>query len=214
MSLIEYILMAVSSLFVIVDPLAAVPAFLAMTPTDTPEQRIKMARLACWVAAGVLLAFAIAGQLIFRFLGITMPAFQLAASVVLLLVALDMLRAQRSRVQETSEETAAGIVKTDIAVTPLAIPMLSGPGAISTAVLLHGQAANWAQRAALYLSIGVVCLASYLVLRLSARGARWLSPIAMNITVRIMGLLLAALAIQFMLNALRQLNPAWFAAPA
>jgi multiple antibiotic resistance protein len=200
MSLIEYILMAVSSLFVIVDPLAAVPAFLAMTPTDTPEQRIKMARLACWVAAGVLLAFAIAGQLIFRFLGITMPAFQLAASVVLLLVALDMLRAQRSRVQETSEETAAGIVKTDIAV--------------STAVLLHGQAANWAQRAALYLSIGVVCLASYLVLRLSARGARWLSPIAMNITVRIMGLLLAALAIQFMLNALRQLNPAWFAAPA
>ena len=214
MSLIEYILMAVSSLFVIVDPLAAVPAFLAMTPTDTPEQRIKMARLACWVAAGVLLAFAIAGQLIFRFLGITMPAFQLAASVVLLLVALDMLRAQRSRVQETSEETAAGIVKTDIAVTPLAIPMLSGPGAISTAVLLHGQAANWAQRAALYLSIGGVCLASYLVLRLSARGARWLSPIAMNITVRIMGLLLAALAIQFMLNALRQLNPAWFAAPA
>ena len=214
MSLIEYILMAVSSLFVIVDPLAAVPAFLAMTPTDTPEQRIRMARLACWVAAGVLLAFAIAGQLIFRFLGITMPAFQLAASVVLLLVALDMLRAQRSRVQETSEETAAGIVKTDIAVTPLAIPMLSGPGAISTAVLLHGQAVNWGQRVALYLCIGVVCMASYLVLRLSARGARWLSPIAMNITVRIMGLLLAALAIQFMLNALRQLNPAWFAAPA
>jgi multiple antibiotic resistance protein len=214
MSLTEYILMAVSSLFVIVDPLAAVPAFLAMTPTDTPEQRIRMARLACWVAAGVLLAFAIAGQLIFRFLGITMPAFQLAASVVLLLVALDMLRAQRSRVQETSEETAAGIVKTDIAVTPLAIPMLSGPGAISTAVLLHGQAVNWGQRVALYLCIGVVCMASYLVLRLSARGARWLSPIAMNITVRIMGLLLAALAIQFMLNALRQLNPAWFAAPA
>ena len=214
MSLTEYILMAVSSLFVIVDPLAAVPAFLAMTPTDTPEQRIRMARLACWVAAGVLLAFAIAGQLIFRFLGITMPAFQLAASVVLLLVALDMLRAQRSRVQETSEETAAGIVKTDIAVTPLAIPMLSGPGAISTAVLLHGQAVNWSQRVALYLCIGVVCMASYLVLRLSARGARWLSPIAMNITVRIMGLLLAALAIQFMLNALRQLNPAWFAAPA
>ena len=75
MSLAKYILLAASSLFVIVDPLAAVPAFLAMTPTDTPEQRIKMARLACWVAAGVLLAFAIAGKLIFRFLGITMPPF-------------------------------------------------------------------------------------------------------------------------------------------
>jgi multiple antibiotic resistance protein len=210
MSLPEYILLAMSSLFVIVDPLATVPAFLAMTPTDTPEQRIRMARLACCVAAGVLLAFAIAGKIIFKFLGITMPAFQLAASIVLLLVALDMLRAQRSRVQETSEETAAGVEKTDIAVTPLAIPMLAGPGAISTAILLHDQAVNLGQRVALYLCIMTVSLVSYLVLRLSARGARWLSPIAMNITVRIMGLLLAAVAIQFMLKALRQVNPALF----
>ena len=214
MSLPEYIFLAASSLFVIVDPLATVPAFLAMTPTDTPEQRIKMARLACCVAAGVLLAFAIAGKWIFKFLGITMPAFQFAASIVLLLVALDMLRAQRSRVQETSEETAAGAEKTDIAVTPLAIPMLAGPGAISTAVLLHNQATALGQRVALYFCILAVCLASYLILRISARGARWLSPIALNITARIMGLLLAAVAIQFMLNAVRQLNPAWFPATA
>jgi multiple antibiotic resistance protein len=202
----EYILLAASSLFVIIDPLAVVPAFLAMTPTDTPEQRIKMARLACCVAAGVLVGFAVAGRWIFKFLGITMPAFQLAASIVLLLVALDMLRAQRSRVQETSEETAAGAIKTDIAVAPLAIPMLAGPGAISTAILLHNQAANPGQQLALYVCILGVCLASYLIFRLSARGARWLGPIAMNITVRIMGLLLAAVAIQFMLNALRQLK--------
>ena len=212
MSLHAYILLAISSLFVIVDPLAAVPAFLAMTPHDTPQQRIKMARLACWVAGGVLLAFAIAGKWIFRFLGITMPAFQLAASVVLLLVALDMLRAQRSRVHETSEETAAGAEKTDIAITPLAVPMLAGPGAISTAVLLHNQAVGVAQRVALYLCIVAVGLATYVVLRLSAHGARWLSPIVLNITARIMGLLLAAVAIQFALNALRQLNPDWFTA--
>jgi multiple antibiotic resistance protein len=210
MSLAEHIFLAASSLFVIVDPLATVPAFLAMTPTDTPEQRIRMARLACCVAAGVLLAFAIAEKWILKFLGITMPAFQLAASVVLMLVALDMLRAQRSRVQETSEETAAGIEKTDIAVTPQAIPMLAGPGAISTAILLHNQAASLGQRVALYLCILVVCLASYLILRISARGARWLSPIAMSTTARIMGLLLAAVAIQFMLNAVRQLNSTWF----
>jgi len=209
MSLAEYILLAASSLFVIVDPLATVPAFLAMTPTDTPAQRIRMARLACCVAAGVLLVFAVAGKWIFKVLGITMPAFQLAASIVLLLVALDMLRAQRSRVKETSEETAAGVEKTDIAVTPLAIPMLAGPGAISTAVLLHNQATNLGQRAALYFCILAVMLASYLILRISAHGARWLSPIAMSITTRIMGLLLAAVAIQFMLRAVRLLNPAW-----
>lgn len=214
MSLSEYILLAASSLFVIVDPLAVVPAFLAMTPFDSPEQRIRMAGLACWVTAGVLIAFALAGKWIFKFLGITMPAFQIAASIVLLLVALDMLRAQRSRVKETSEETAAGVEKTDIAIAPLAIPMLAGPGAISTAILLQNQAAGMGPRAPLYCAalygcILAVALASYLILRLSARGARWLSPIAMNLTVRIMGLLLAAVAIQFMLNALKELNPGW-----
>src|SRR5713226_8647749 len=168
MTLTEYILLAGSSLFVIIDPLATVPAFLAMTPTDTPEQRVRMARLARCVMAGVLIVFAVAGKWIFKFLGITMPAFQLAASIVLLLVALDMLRAQRSRVQETREETAAGVEKTDIAVTPLAIPMLAGPGAISTAILLQNQAANAGPRAALYSAalygcILAVALASYLV---------------------------------------------------
>jgi multiple antibiotic resistance protein len=209
MTLPEYALLATSSLFVIIDPLATVPAFLAMTPTDTPQQRIKMARLACCVSAGVLIVFALAGKWIFKFLGITMPAFQIAASIVLLLVALDMLRAQRSRVHETSEETAAGVEKTDIAIAPLAIPMLAGPGAISTAILLQNQASNVAQRGALYICILAVCLACYLILRVSAHGARWLSPIAMNLTVRIMGLLLCAVAVQFMVNALKELKAEW-----
>lgn len=206
MNLLEYILLATSSLFVIIDPLATVPAFLAMTPTDSPSERIRMARLASWITAGVLILFATAGRWIFKFLGITMPAFQLAASIVLLLVALDMLRAQRSRVQETSEETAAGAEKTDIAVTPLAIPMLAGPGAISTAILLHNQASGPVQHAALYVCILVVCLACYLILRVSAHGAQWLSPIAMSITARIMGLLLCAVAMQFLLNAVKELK--------
>jgi multiple antibiotic resistance protein len=206
MSLTEYSLLAMSSLFVIVDPIAAVPTFIAMTPGDPREQRIRMARLACLVMAGVLLTFAIAGKWIFKFLGITMPAFQIAASIVLLLVALDMLRAQRSRVQETTEETAAGAEKTDIAITPLAIPMLAGPGAISTAILLQNQARDIPQHIALYLCIFAVSFLSYLILRVSAGGARWLNPIATKITTRIMGLLLAAVAIQFILNALAALH--------
>jgi multiple antibiotic resistance protein len=214
MSLSEYIFLAASSLFVIVDPLAAIPGFIAMTPRDTPEQRIRMARLACCVMAGVLLAFAVAGQLIFKFLGITMPAFQIAASLVLLLVALDMLRAQRSRVQQTTEDTEAGMEKTDIAITPLAIPMLAGPGAISTAILLEHQAKDFSQRAALYLCIVGISLVSYLILRVSARGARWLNPIAMNIAIRIMGLLLAAVAIQFMLTAIEGFRAYLLTAPA
>lgn len=201
-SLLEYVLLATSSLFVIVDPIATVPAFLAMTPNDSPEHRVKTARLACGVTAAVLLLFALTGKLIFRFLGITLPAFQLAASMILLLIALDMLRAQRSRVQETTEETTAGAAKEDIAVTPLAIPMLAGPGAISTVIVLHGQARGLAQQIALCGCILAVSLASYLILRLSARGMKWLSPIALRITTRVMGLLLAAIAFQFALNAI------------
>ncbi len=201
--MLEYILLAASSLFVIVDPLAVVPAFLAMTPNDSAEQRIRTARMACCVAAGVMLFFSFAGQLIFKVMGITMPAFQIAASILLLIVALDMVRAQRSRVQETHEETRAGTEKNDIAVTPLAIPMLAGPGAISTTVLLQNEAKNIPQHLALYGCILLVSLVSYLILRVSARSIRWLSPIIMNIAIRIMGLLLASVAIQFMLNAIK-----------
>ncbi len=191
------------SLFVILDPLATVPAFLAMTPTDTLEQRVRTARLACTVAAGILAAFAVFGQLIFKVMGITMPAFQFAASIVLLQVALDMLRAQRSRVKETSEETRAGVDKTEIAITPLAIPMLAGPGAISTTILLQNQAKGFAQHVALFVCIGVVAFVCYLILRLSAHGGRWFGPIAMSLAIRIMGLLLASVAVQFMLNAIK-----------
>ncbi|TAL01646.1 MAG: MarC family protein [Verrucomicrobia bacterium] len=205
-TLIGYTLLAASSLFVIIDPIATVPAFLAMTPNDTPEQRIRMARLACFVMAVVLLVFAIAGQMIFRFLGITMPAFQIAASIVLLIVALDMLRAQRSRVQETTEETHAGAEKTDIAITPLAFPMLAGPGAISTAILLQNQADGVAQHAGLYIVIVLVSFASFLIFRFAAHGARWFNPIALKIFTRIMGLLLAAVAVQFLINGIRALK--------
>jgi multiple antibiotic resistance protein len=204
MNVFEYIVLAVSSLFVIVDPIAVVPTFLAMTPEETPRARIRMARLACAVMVSVLLAFALLGRRILEFLGITLPAFQIAGSIVLLLIALDMLRAQRSRVQETREETAAGTAKDDVAITPLAVPMLAGPGAISTAILLHNRASGLPQHIGLCGAILLVGIATYAILHLSAHGARWLNPIAMRITTRIMGLLLAAVAVQFMANGVME----------
>jgi multiple antibiotic resistance protein len=205
-SLTEYALLALSSLFVIIDPVATVPAFLAMTAGNRPAERDRMARLACSVCAGLLIAFALAGHWIFHFLGITLPAFQMAGSIVLLLIALDMLNAKRSRVHETQEETDAGTAKDDIAITPLAVPMLAGPGAISTVILLQAKAETVAQHVALIGAILVVCLASHFILVLAARSTRWISPIALRVTTRIMGLLLAAIACQFLLNALRELK--------
>jgi multiple antibiotic resistance protein len=212
-SLTEYILLAASSLFVIVDPLATAPAFLAMTISDTPEQRLRTAKVACCTMAAVLVVFAVAGTAIFKVFGITMPAFQIAASIVLLIIALDMLRVQRSRVQETHEEKQAGTERNDVAVAPLAIPMLAGPGAISTTLLLQNEAHTVAEHVALYTCIVAVALASYLVFRLAVRSAQWLNPIAMSIAIRVMGLLLAAIAVQFMLNAIEQVHAEWIAAP-
>jgi multiple antibiotic resistance protein len=206
LSLTEYALLALSSLFVIIDPIATVPAFLAMTADNTVEQRVRAARLACTVCAALLLVFALLGRWVFHYLGITLPAFQMAGSVVLLLIALDMLNAKRSRVHETQEETEAGSAKEDIAVTPLAIPMLAGPGAISTVILLQSKADSWPKHGVLCVCIGIVCAVSFGVLALGARGTKWISPIALRITTRIMGLLLAAIAFQFLLNALRELK--------
>jgi len=203
MTLTEYALFAFSSLFVIVDPVAAVPAFVAMTSRDTVAQRLRMARVACLVMVGLLTGFALVGQTLFNLLGITLPAIRVAGALVLLLVALDMLRAQRSTVQETAEETAAGSSKEDIAITPLAVPMLAGPAAISTVILLEAQAATWAHRGMLLACLVLVGLASYIIFALGATGAKWLSPIADRIITRLMGLLLAALAVQFLFNGLK-----------
>jgi multiple antibiotic resistance protein len=212
-SLSEYILLALSSLFVIVDPLATAPAFLAMTPADTREQRLRTALVASFTTAVVLLLFALGGMELLKIFSITMPAFQIAASIVLLIVALDMLRVQRSRVQQTTEETRAGVDKPDIAVTPLAIPMLAGPGAISTTILLQSQAKTIPEHIALCGCILAVSLATYLIFRLAVRGARWLNPIAMSIAIRVMGLLLAAVAIQFMLNGIKEFHAELIAPP-
>jgi len=202
-SLSAYFLLALSSLFVIVNPIAAVPAFIAMTPRDSVQSRLRMAALACIVASGVLALFAISGKWIFNLLGVTLPAFQVAGSLLMLSIALDMLHAKRSAAQETVEETEAGTSKDDIAITPLGVPMLAGPGAISTSLILMSQAQTWAQRTALIICIAIVGLASYVILRISAHGARWLNPLALKLLTRLMGLLLAAIAVQFAIKGLQ-----------
>lgn len=205
MTLVEYSLLAFSSLFVILDPIATVPAFIAMTPNDAPASKVRMARLACFVAAGVLILFAAAGPWIFKVLGITLPAFQIAGSVLLMRIALDMLYARRSQAYETDEEVAEGAAKDDIAITPLGVPMLAGPGAISTSLILMNQAHGASQVLALFACIAGVTFVSYWVFWLAAHGANRLSPIVIKLITRLMGLLLAAVAVQFVLNAIQQM---------
>jgi multiple antibiotic resistance protein len=204
MHFIEFILLTISSLFAILDPIAVIPAFLAMTASDSTASKLRTARLACSVAAGVIMLFAAAGDWIFKILGITLPAFELAGSLLLLRIALDMLYARRSGTRETEEEIAEGTVKEDVAISPLAVPMLAGPGAITTALILFHEAQGAAEVAALFVSIALVCLAAYVILWLVVRGSAFLNPLALKLVTRLFGLLLAAVAVQFIINALEQ----------
>ena len=204
MEILNFALMGAGSLFAIINPLAAVPTFFAMTPANTPEERLKMARTACMTAVGVLMVFAATGNALFKVFGITIAAFQMAGGLLLLLVSLDSLRAKRSAVQETEEEKAEGAAKADVSITPLAIPMLSGPGAITTAILLESKAKNLAYDGVLFLLFIAVGFASFQIFRVAIRKAPKINPIAMNITTRLMGLILAATAVQFIIDGVKK----------
>jgi multiple antibiotic resistance protein len=206
MGVAEYALLVFGSLLAIVDPIGLVPWFLAITPHDSPRVRERMARLACGLAAVLLVLFAVVGKWVFHVLGLTMPAFQIAGSVLLLLIGLDMLQARKSPVQATEEETEAASRKDDIAVTPLAVPMLAGPGAMSNTLILVNQATDAVRWMVLVGGIVAVFAVSYGILRVAAHGAVWLGPIVMRVLTRLMGLLLTAIAVQFMLDALVQLG--------
>ena len=201
--MMEYAFLTFGSLFAIVDPFAAVPTFLAMTARDTAAQRKRMARTACITCGGVMAAFALLGPAIFRLFGITLAAFQIAGGLVLLLSSLDMIRAQKSPMKETPEEFAEGMSKDDIAITPLAVPLLAGPGAITTSIVLAGRASGVEQTIIFYVLIASVALISYWVLTVAASSAKKLSPTILNIITRLMGLLLAAIGVQLILSALK-----------
>ena len=201
--MLEYAFLTFGSLFAIVDPFAAIPPFLAMTASDTAAQRRRMARTACITCAGVMSVFALLGPAIFRLFGITLQAFQIAGGLVLLLSSLDMLRAQKSALKETPEEFAEGLSKDDIAITPLAVPILAGPGAITTSIVLAGRATTVLHKLIFFTLIAAVALISYWTLRLAADSAKKLSPTLLNIVTRLMGLLLAAIGVQFILSGLK-----------
>jgi multiple antibiotic resistance protein len=190
---------AFGTIFAIVDPFAAVPVFLAMTPQDTPEQRRKMARLASIITAGVLLVFAFTGNLIFNIFGITPPAFRVAGGVLLMALALDMMRAKSGPSPQAPEEKEEGLAKADVAVTPLAIPLLAGPGAMSTCALLGSTAKDWLHRGAVGVGIVVTSLGCWIILANSDRLIRVIGQIGVRIVTRIMGLLLAGMGAQFIL---------------
>jgi len=198
----EFALLAVTSVFFLVDPFAVIPMFLAITATSPTAERRQMARRSAWTCAIVLATFAVAGSLIFKMFGITLPAFKIAGGLILLQIGLDMLNAKQSGTKATPEEQQEGAEKADASIIPLGMPMLAGPGAISTVMVLVGESHSWWQHGIVYATIALTSLASYLILAGADRVRRFLGETGIRILMRLMGLLLVALAVQFVANGL------------
>jgi multiple antibiotic resistance protein len=203
---VRFSVLAVSSIFFLVDPFAAIPSFLAITDGADAARRSRMARKGAITCFIVLTTFALAGRVIFRMFGITLPAFEVAGGLILLLIGLDMLEAKRSPTQEASGDTEEAASKEDAGIVPLGIPMLAGPGAISSVMVLVGQVTTAWQMAAIVGCIAFTALVSYFVLAGASRVRGFLGETGIRILVRIMGLLLVALAMQFFVNGLTDLG--------
>jgi multiple antibiotic resistance protein len=206
--LVRFSVLALSSIFFLVDPFAAIPSFLAITAGVSTERRKRMARKGALTCFIVLTSFAVGGQLIFRMFGITLPAFEVAGGLILLLIGLDMLEAKRSPTQEALGDTEEAAGKEDAGIVPLGIPMLAGPGAISSVMVLVGQVPtlwHW-EMGAILGSITLTSLVTYWVLAGAERVRQVMGETGIRILVRIMGLLLVALAMQFFVNGLTDLG--------
>ena len=202
----SFLLVALPAVFFVVDPIGTVPLFLAMTARDRPEKARSMALRACLVAASVLAFFALFGHWVFQVFGVSLAAFRTAGGVLLLITALDMLRAETSKTKTSPAETSEGVEKDDIAIVPLAMPMLAGPGAIATAMVLVSRDSNTLRATALVvLSIGITFAAAYLILRGAGVVQRVLRKSGVAILERVMGLILAAIAVQFIADGARDL---------
>lgn len=198
----ELVLIFTSVLF-IVDPFAVVPSFLAMTQRDTPAFRRVLAKRGAWTSAITLALFALGGSAIFKLFGITIGAFKIAGGVLIGLNALDMVQARRSQQSETAAERAEGIQKEDIGVMPLGVPMLAGPGAISTVMVLALGSKGPLLTAAVYVSIILTALISFYVLAAASTVERRLGQTGMRILTRLMGLVLCAIAVQFIIDGIK-----------
>lgn len=193
-------LVTFSAIFFVVDPLGLVPIFIAITGQSTREKRLAMAKRATLIAFGILTFFAIFGGLVFKLFGITVPAMRIAGGFLLLLTSIDMLRGQPTRTRSSPEEEMEYESKGDVAIVPLAMPLLAGPGSIVTVMVLAGRGGTLHSIIPVVVSAGITCLIAYLLLRTADPIQRILHRSGIALLERIMGLLLAAIGVQFMVD--------------
>ncbi|MEK6775698.1 MAG: MarC family protein [bacterium] len=197
----------ITTLLAVVDPFLAIPVFLSITRDYTERERRKTAIVVTFTVTVVLLCTALTGETILRWIGTSLASFMVGGGIVLLLMALSMLHATAGHVRQTPEEEMEMAEKSAAAIVPLGIPLLAGPGAISTVIIAMHRGSSWNHYLIVLCAIVIVCLVLWLMLHLALPIGTAMGTLGLNIANRILGLLLAAFSIEIIANGLKQLFP-------
>ena len=203
--MIQFIIEVFVNLFVIIDPIAVVPMFVLLTHHDTPLQKQKTALKACLIGAGILTVFGVVGDGFLTILGISGPAFQIAGGILLMLVAIDMVVAKHSGISSTTmDEEREAIRRSDVSVFPLAIPLIAGPGAMTSIILqMRSVEDDIIKQGAVIATMLTVLIVTYAFLRWASFVTRLLGVTGTNVITRVFGIIIAALAVQFIVDGIK-----------
>ncbi len=206
MGTVESLFTILIPLLIIMDPLGNLPFFLLFTEQNSPSEKRKMAAIASVAACTILYFFCLTGNFVLRFFGIGLPAFQLAGGFIFFIYALQMLRLIPSGLKTSSEEEKEGVTKENVALVPLATPLLAGPGAITAVLVWQRGPNNTADIALLLAAITIACLIVYFVFHSATWIIRAIGLGGIRVLTRLMGLLLAVIAVQFMVSGFQQIR--------
>ncbi len=195
------------ALLVLVNPLGAIPIFISLTPTHSQQERKKTARATAIAIAVILVLFALVGDSLLQFLGISIGSFQVGGGLLVMLIAITLMNAKPETTKTTKVERAEAESKTNIAVVPMAIPLMTGPGTISTVIIYSSTATSWVQLAYLVISGLLIAITSYCALVMASPISRILGQTGINIVNRVMGMLLAAVSVEIVVDGIYRLFP-------
>ena len=206
---LEFFILCFSSLFALINPIGNVPIFITITENYNQQERNKIALKAVIFSLLVLVVFALIGDLIFSFYGITIHAFRIAGGILLFKISLDMVESKRSRTRTTPSEMEEAEEKDDVAYTPLGIPLIAGPGSIASIMILSSEAKNNLDKLTLFMTLVVVLFATFIIFKLSKFLSNYFGKSGLRIMQRIMGLILLVISIEFILKGIQDTLKTW-----
>ncbi|NMM47342.1 NAAT family transporter [Flammeovirgaceae bacterium KN852] len=199
--LVSFGLLVFTSFFTLINPLGVMPIFLTMTSDLDQADRTRTAKKASLTSFITIILFAFSGQLLFKFFGISVNSFRVAGGIIFFLMGMDMLQARLGKVKIKESEIKTYV--DDISITPLAIPMISGPGSLTNSIVMMADANTWEKKVILILAVALVMGLTYLILYSSSRIIKLLGQTGINVMMRLMGLIVMVISIEFLVSGIK-----------